>query len=104
MSLEELLVAARRVTTETTSKVRTACPECNHAFDVTVEGRPDSKVLTFLIERLVGAAKKTEEISLHSEELVRILSDQTILHKISVVGITPDERADRIRAVKQDKS
>lgn len=100
MSLEELLVAARRMTVETTAKVKAVCPECSHNFEVTTEGRPDSKVLTFLIERLVGAAKKTEEINLHSEELVRVLSDQTILHKIDVVGISPDERADRIRAVK----
>ena len=102
-SLEELLVAARRVTTDTTQTVSRAheCSECGHEdlVTVTVEGKPDAKVLTFLIERLVGAANKTQDVNLRSEELLRIVEDKRVVHSIEVVTLTPQDMADRKRAV-----
>lgn len=102
-SLEELLVAARRVTTDTTQTVTREheCSECGHAdfVTVTVEGKPDAKVLTFLIERLVGAANKTQDVNLRSEELLRIVEDKRVIHSIEVVTLTPQDMADRKRAV-----
>lgn len=102
-SLEELLVAARRVTTDTTQTVTRVheCTECGHedTLTFTVEGKPDAKVLTFLIERLVGAANKTQDVNVRSEELLKIVEDKTIVHRIEVVTLTPKELADRKRAV-----
>ncbi|MCR4341823.1 MAG: hypothetical protein NUW01_18260 [Gemmatimonadaceae bacterium] len=98
-SLEELLMAARRVTTDTTRKIEHECSECGHSDTLVVEGRPDAKVLTFLIERLVGAANKTTEVNLRSEELLRIVEDKRILVGLEVVGLTPEMLAERKRAV-----
>ena len=62
-------------------------------------GKPDVKMLTFLIERLAGAAQKTQEINLHSEEIVKIMEDKRVLHQIEVISLSPEERANRRRQV-----
>ena len=99
VSLEELLVAARKSVIDVVQYIDAQCPECDHKFRVESVGKPDAKVLTFLIERLVGAAKKTEEVNFHSEEVINILNDTRVLHQIEVVSLTPEERAARKRAI-----
>ena len=99
LSLEELLVAARSAVIDVVQFIEAQCPACDQRFKVESAGKPDAKVLTFLIERLVGAAKKTEEVNVHSEEVVRIMNDTRVLHQIEVVSLTPEERAARKRAI-----
>ena len=99
LSLEELLVAARSAVIDVVQFIDAQCPACDQKFKVESVGKPDAKVLTFLIERLVGAAKKTEEVNIHSEELVRVMNDTRVLHQIEVVSLTPEERAARKRAI-----
>lgn len=102
-SLEELLEAARKVTTDTTyhTEVVHACSECGHedVVPITIPGKPDAKVLTFLIERLVGAANKTQEVNVHTDEVMRIMTDQRVLHQLEVVSLTPEQLAERKRLV-----
>lgn len=101
LSLEELLVAARKAVIDVVQYIDATCPECDHEFRVESVGKPDAKVLTFLIERLVGAAKKTEEVNIHSEEVVRIMNDTRILSQVEVVSLTPEERAARARTISE---
>lgn len=101
MSLEELLVAAKKAVIDVTEKHQVICPACDHKHYITIGGKADAKVLTFLIERIVGAAQKTQEINLHSEELVKVLSDTRVLHTLQVVALTPEQRAANIRAIQE---
>lgn len=103
-SLEELLEAVKKVTTDTTARHDVKCPECAHEWTITIAGRPDPKVLTFMVERLVGAAKKTEEVTSRSEEVIRVMNDQRVLHSIEVIDLTPKERAERVRQVMLDRA
>lgn len=103
LSLEELISAAKRlaVPEPVTQIVEHECSECGHQDSVAfrTDAKPDQKMLAFLIERLAGAAAKTENINIQSEEMIRIMSDQHVLHEVTFVGLTAEQRAERARQI-----
>lgn len=94
-SLEELLEAAARVATGKPFGVR--CPDCKYEF--TVNMGVDSKVLVFLLERLLGKATETKDVNIRSEEIVKLLQDESVNLQIEVVALDPRERAERARVI-----
>lgn len=93
VSLQELMEAAARVATG--KSVAVTCPECKTEFGASVG--VDSKVLTFLLERLLGRATETKDINIRSEQLVAMLHDFTPSKTREVIALTPEERAERAR-------
>lgn len=93
VSLEELLESAARVATG--KAVGVSCPECRHEFLAQIG--VDSKVLTFLLERLLGRATETKDINIRSEQLVAMLHDYTPSKAREVIAVSPQERAERAR-------
>ena len=92
-SLEELMTAAARVATG--KSVGVTCPNCQTEFGASIG--VDSKVLTWLLERVLGRATETQNINVRSEQLVQMLTDYTPSGAREVVAVTPAERAERAR-------
>lgn len=101
ISFQELIQAAREAVVGEPVIEEHTCSHCGEV-DVIINGRKrDNKVLMFLIERLAGAANKTTTVNLHSEELIRLMSDNRVLHDVSIVALSAEERADRVRRVQE---
>lgn len=98
-SLVELVAAAKKLAVPENKAVEFECTACHHANRVIVEAKPDQKMLSFLIERLAGAAQKTMQVNTHSEEVVRLMSDSRVLHSVEFIALTPEEKAERARKV-----
>ena len=101
MTLEELLVAAKAAVLGDPLYEKQTCPECETTFVARTGTKRDSKVLVFLIERLIGAAQKKTDVNVHSEELIHLISDTRVLAQIEVVSLTPEVRAARARAISE---
>ncbi len=100
ISFQELIQAAKECVVGMPEAIEVKCPcGCNHVWRELIGAKRDSKMIMFLIERLAGAANKTQTVNLHSEELVRVLNDTRVLHEIQVISLTPEQRADRIRQI-----
>lgn len=97
-SLEELLEAAARVATGKSVKV--TCPHCETEFGASIG--VDSKVLTWLLERLLGRAVEVKDVNIRSEQIVALLSDKTPMRDIEVVALDPRERAERQRIIEAE--
>lgn len=93
VSLQELMEAAARVATG--KSVEVVCAHCSQPFNASIG--VDSKVLTFLLERLLGRATETKDINIRSEQLVAMLHDYSPSQAREVIALTPEERADRAR-------
>jgi len=100
-SLEELIEAAVKLAVPEPKRYDVTCPECKHEHYITVDAPPNQKMVEFLIKRLAGDATKTTNVNMHSEEMVRTLSDTRIVHEIEIISLTPEQRAARIRAVQE---
>lgn len=100
-SLEELIEAAVKLAVPEPKRYDVTCPECRHEHSITVDAPPNQKMVEFLIKRLAGDATKTTNVNMHSEEMVRTLSDTRIVHEIEIISLTPEQRAARIRAVQE---
>lgn len=96
-SLRELMTQAAKLANGVPTKVE--CPKCEHTWMEPL--RPDSKVLTFLIERAVGKAPETKDVNITGriEQITAVLNDPTPLRTIEVVALSPEERAARKRAM-----
>lgn len=92
ISFQELIQAAKEAIVGQPEFKEHECSECHHVDRVWVGTKRDNKVLVFMIERLAGAANKTQTINTHSEELIRILNDTHVLTEVTFVGMTPEER------------
>lgn len=100
VTLEELLVAAKAMVVGEATFDLVMCPcGCEHTFNTQVGVKRDAKVLTFLIERIVGQAAKKTDVNIHSEELITMISDSRVLTQIEVISLTPEDRAARARAI-----
>ena len=100
ISLEELIKTAAEVAQGYEELLAITCPECKHQFQKTHRSKPDAKLLAFLIERRVGKAKETQEISIRSEQIVQMLNDPTPITTVEVIEVSPAERADRMKQIK----
>jgi len=98
-SLEELVAAAVKLAQGHETAYDVVCPSCEHKHVIQVAAPPNQKMVEFLIKRLAGDATKTINTNTRSEEIVKVMSDQRILHQIEVIDITPEERARRKREV-----
>lgn len=101
ISLEELIETAAKVAQGWKKLFEITCPACEHEFKHEMEYRPDAKLLSFLIERRVGKAKETQDINIRSESIVQMLHDQTPIGNIEVVDVTPMERSDRLKQIRE---
>jgi hypothetical protein len=100
ISFQELIQAAKECVVGLPEAVDVTCPcGCGHEFRYLVGAKRDSKMIMFLIERLAGAANKSMTVNMHSEELIKTVSDSRVLHEIEVVSLTAEERAERRRKV-----
>jgi len=99
ISFQELIQAAKEAIIGEPEYREIVCVHCEEKSRVFVGRKRDNKVLMFMIERLAGAANKTSTVNIHSEELIRMLSEERVLHEGEFVALSTEERANRIRAV-----
>lgn len=99
ISLEELIEQAKKLIVPEKRKHKKDCPQCHTEVVFEVDRLPDAKTLIFMIERLAGAAAKTTEVNVHSEEYVRILHDKRVVQQVEIVALTAEQRAANARAV-----
>ena len=97
-SLEELIQAAARVSTG--KPIPVDCPECEHHFILNLG--VDSKVLVFLLERLLGKPTETKDVNIRSEQIVELLRDETVNARLEIVALDPRERAERQRIIEAE--
>lgn len=98
LSLEELLKAAAHVATGKPKAV--TCPACLHQFLEAIA--VDSKVLVFLLERILGKATETKDVNIRSEQIVELLRDESVNARLEIVALDPRERSERQRVIEAE--
>lgn len=99
-SLEELVASAKKLATPQKVKMEKECPcGCGESVVFEVDKLPDAKMVMFLIERLAGAATKTENINVRSEEVIALLTDKSLATGLQIVSLTPEQRAENARRI-----
>lgn len=98
ISLEKLLDAAAHVATGKPKAV--TCPACNNRFLEAID--VDSKVLVFLLERILGKATETKDVNIRSEQIVELLRDESVNARLEIVALDPRERSERQRTIEAE--